>query len=147
MSLLEGRTGLIFGIANDRSIAWHIAKNAIDQGATCGFTHLPGEKMAARVSKAISGLGLENPWLVPCDASSDQDLDKLFAAVKAEYGSIDFIAAGRPPRRSVAERRRTREIAGTASGMSPGGGEIARAAGMLRAGEAPGRRREVARSR
>jgi len=91
MSLLEGQTGLIFGIANDRSIAWHIAKNAIDQGAACGFTHLPGEKMASRVSKAISGLGLESPWLVPCDASSDEDLDRLFAAVKAEYGSIDFI--------------------------------------------------------
>jgi len=91
MTLLEGRTGLVFGIANDRSIAWHIAKNAIERGATCAFTHLPGGKMAARVAKAIKGLGVENPWLHPCDASKDEDLDALFAAVKAEYGTIDFV--------------------------------------------------------
>ena len=91
MTLLEGRTGLVFGIANDRSIAWYIAKNAIDHGATCGFAHLPGEKMAARVAKAVEGLGVEDPWLHPCDASKDEDLDDLFAAVQAQYGTIDFI--------------------------------------------------------
>jgi enoyl-[acyl-carrier protein] reductase I len=91
MTLLEGRTGLVFGVANERSIAWHIAKNAIEQGARCAFAHLPGEKMASRVEKAVGELGVEHPWLHPCDASSDDDLDRLFAAVKAEVGAIDFV--------------------------------------------------------
>jgi len=91
MKLLEGKTGLIFGIANNRSIAWHIAKNAAEHGATCAFTHLPGEKMEARVKKSLSELGLESPWLHPCDASQDGDLDALFAAVQKDFGTIDFV--------------------------------------------------------
>ena len=91
MSLLEGKTGLVFGVANDRSIAWHIARNAIDQGATCAFTHLPGDKMAQRVTKALEGLEIEAPWMFPCDASKDEDLDALFEAVRAEFGTIDFV--------------------------------------------------------
>jgi len=91
MPLLEGQTGLVFGIANERSIAWHIAKNAVEQGARCLFTHLPGEKMAGRVEKAIAGLGVQDPWLFPCDASKDEDLDTLFDALRTEFGSIDFV--------------------------------------------------------
>ena len=41
MGLLEGKKGLVLNIANDRSIAWHIANNAVKQGATCGFGYLP----------------------------------------------------------------------------------------------------------
>ena len=51
--LLEGKKGLIVGIANDRSIAWHIAVNCIKQGARCGFGYLPIEKMERRVRKAM----------------------------------------------------------------------------------------------
>ena len=91
MGVLEGKTGLIFGVANDRSIAWHIAKNAIEHGAVCAFTHLPGEKMTSRVEKALSRLPANAPWTYPCDASKDADLDALFAAVNAEFGSIDFV--------------------------------------------------------
>ena len=91
MSLLEGKTGLIFGVANERSIAWHIARNAVAHGAVCAFTHLPGEKMQVRVKRALDELRAEAPWMHPCDASKDEDLDALFAAVKAEFGSIDFV--------------------------------------------------------
>ena len=91
MGLLENRTGLVFGVANERSIAWHIANNAVDHGAVCGFAHLPGDKMAARVGKALDGLGLDGPWMFPCDVSKDEDLDALFVAVKEEFGSIDFV--------------------------------------------------------
>jgi enoyl-[acyl-carrier protein] reductase I len=91
MALLEGRTGLIFGVANERSIAWHIAKNAIEHGAVCAFAHLPGDKMAARVKKALDGLGTDEPWMYPCDASKDEDLDALFSAVKSGFESIDFV--------------------------------------------------------
>ena len=91
MSLLDGRRGLVFGIANDRSIAWHIAKNLIKHGAVCGFAHLPGEKMERRVRRALESGGVTDPWLVPCDASSDEDLDKAFAAVKERFDTIDFL--------------------------------------------------------
>ena len=91
MTLLEGRTGLVFGVANERSIAWHIAKNAIEHGAVCAFSHLPGDKMAARVKKALDGIGADTPWMYPCDASKDEDLDALFSVVKSGFGAIDFV--------------------------------------------------------
>ncbi len=91
MSLLEGKKGLIFGVANERSIAWHIARNAIDRGATCAFSYLPGEKMERRVRKTIGEVGLTDPWLHPCDVGKDEDLDALFAAVKRDFGTLDFV--------------------------------------------------------
>ncbi len=91
MGLLEGRKGLVFGIANDRSIAFHIAKNLIAEGATCGFTHLPGDKMERRVRKALESGGVTDPWLVPCDASSDDDLDTVFAKAAETFDAIDFV--------------------------------------------------------
>jgi enoyl-[acyl-carrier protein] reductase I len=91
MGLLDGRKGLVFGVANDRSIAWHIARNLIEQGATCGFAHLPGEKMERRARKAIEGGGVVDPWLVPCDASSDDDLDRTFNAAREHFDAIDFL--------------------------------------------------------
>jgi enoyl-[acyl-carrier protein] reductase I len=89
--LLEQRKGLVFGVANDRSIAWHIAKNLIDHGATCAFAHLPGEKMERRARKTIEAGGVADPFLIPCDASSDDDLDQTFAAVKQRFDTIDFL--------------------------------------------------------
>ncbi len=91
MGLLEGRKGLVFGVANDRSIAWHIAKNLIDHGATCGFVHLPGEKMERRVRKTLQAGGVSDPWLLPCDASIDEDLDSVFAATAEKFDAIDFV--------------------------------------------------------
>lgn len=91
MGLLDGRKGLVFGIANDRSIACHIAKVAMGEGATCAFPYLPGEKNERRVSKALSGVGVTDPWMLPCDVSDDDDLDKTFAAVKEKFDTIDFV--------------------------------------------------------
>lgn len=91
MGLLDGKKGLVFGVANERSIAWHIAKNLIDQGATCAFSHLPGEKMERRVRKTIEDGGVPNPWLYPCDVAKDEDLDKLFDAVKTQFDTISFV--------------------------------------------------------
>ncbi|HSW45888.1 MAG TPA: enoyl-ACP reductase [Phycisphaerae bacterium] len=91
MGLLDRRKGLIFGVANDRSIAWHIARNLIDHGADCGFSHLPGEKMERRARKTIENGGIANPWLFPCDVGKDEDIDALFAAVKDHFGTIDFV--------------------------------------------------------
>jgi len=91
MGLLEGRTGLIFGIANDRSIASHIAAAYLAEGATCGFPHLPGEKNERRTRKALEALGLTEPWMVPCDVARDEELDHVFDAAKGRFDTIDFV--------------------------------------------------------
>ncbi|MBM4113803.1 MAG: SDR family oxidoreductase, partial [Phycisphaerae bacterium] len=54
-------------------------------------THLPGEKMQRRVLKAIEALGIQQPWLEPMDAGSDADLDRVFAKIGADFGSLDFL--------------------------------------------------------
>jgi enoyl-[acyl-carrier protein] reductase I len=91
MGLLDGKKGLVFGVANERSVAWHAAKQLIDHGATCGFVHLPGEKMERRVRRTLNSGGLEDAWLHPCDASSDADLDATFAAAGEKFGQFDFL--------------------------------------------------------
>ncbi len=91
MNLLAGRKGLVFGIANDRSIACHIAKAVLGQGAACGFPYLPGEKNERRVSKALEEIGVTDPWLLPCDVAKDVDLDATFAAAKERFDTLDFV--------------------------------------------------------
>jgi len=91
MNLLEGRKGLVFGIANDRSIACHIAKAVLGEGAQCGFPYLPGEKNERRVQKALEEIGVTDGWLLPCDVSKDADLDTTFAATRERFDTIDFV--------------------------------------------------------
>ncbi len=91
MGILEGKRGLVFGIANDRSYAWYITKAILAQGGQCLFTNLPGEKMERRVRLALEELNVNDPWLAPCDVSKDEDLDALFTKVQADYGKIDFV--------------------------------------------------------
>jgi enoyl-[acyl-carrier protein] reductase I len=91
MGLLEGKKGLILNIANDRSIAWHIATNAIKHGAKCGFGYLPMEKMERRVRKAMEEGGFADEWLHPCDVSRDEDIEKFMSSAKEQFGTIDFL--------------------------------------------------------
>jgi enoyl-[acyl-carrier protein] reductase I len=94
MGLLDGKKGLILNIANDRSIAAHIARNAVGQGATCGFGFLPmenAEKSERRVRKAMQEYGFPDAWLHPCDVSSDQQIEQFFAAAGRQFGAIDFL--------------------------------------------------------
>src|SRR5436190_13009301 len=91
MGILDGKTGLILNIANDRSIAWHIATNAIKQGARCGFGFLPIEKMERRVRKAMEEGSFANEWLAPWDVGSDESIEKFLAAVRDQFGTIDFL--------------------------------------------------------
>ena len=93
MGLMTGKRGIVFGIANDRSYAWYIAQQAIAQGAELIFTHLPDEKgkMERRCRNAIKELGIDEPWLMPCDVSSDQSMDAVFDKIKADFGKLDFI--------------------------------------------------------
>lgn len=91
MGILSGKRGIVFGIANERSYAWFIAQSLKQQGAEIIFTYLPIGKMEHRVGKAVEALGITNPWLKPCDVNSDASLDEVFAAVKADFGTIDFV--------------------------------------------------------
>jgi len=91
MGLLDGKRGLVVGVANERSYAYSIAESVIRHGGECLFTHLPGEKMERRVRKAVESLGVSDPWLKPMDASSDDDLDRVFGEIGEEFDSIDFL--------------------------------------------------------
>ena len=94
---LSSNVGLIFGVANDRSYAAHIARALMAAGATCCFTHLPGEKNERRTRKAAEGiakeLGIdaESLWLAPCDAGSDAEIDAVFERFAAEHDRLDFV--------------------------------------------------------
>ncbi|MEX0886385.1 MAG: enoyl-ACP reductase [Phycisphaeraceae bacterium] len=93
MGLLDGKRGIVFGIANDHSYAWHITKELRAAGATCAFTHLrdASGKMERRCRLALEELAIANPWLMPCDAAQDDDLDAVFEQLAAEWGEIDFV--------------------------------------------------------
>jgi enoyl-[acyl-carrier protein] reductase I len=91
MGLLDGHKGIVFGVANERSIAWHIARNLIEHGATCGFAFLPGEKNERRVRRTVESGGVREPWLHPCDLARDEDIDAVFNAAGKHFGSISFV--------------------------------------------------------
>lgn len=91
MGFLDGKRGLVFGVANDRSIAVAIAREAVAQGATCGFPYLPGEKNERRAAKALEEIGLADPWLFPCDVSKDAELDACFDAARQKFDRLDFV--------------------------------------------------------
>lgn len=86
--LLAGRRGLIMGVANDHSIAWGIAKAAAAHGAELAFTY-QGEAFGRRVKPLADSLG--SNLLIPCDVLDEASLDDLFATLKREWGTIDFI--------------------------------------------------------
>jgi enoyl-[acyl-carrier protein] reductase I len=96
MGLFEGKKGLILGVANDRSIAWAIAQEVMNQGGICGFTHLPDrpddekQKNKRRVLKCTEGW--ENAqFLVPLNVQDDDQIRSVMSAAKEELGSIDFL--------------------------------------------------------
>lgn len=91
MSLLNGKIGLVIGIANERSYAWHISKSLIEHGAKCAFTHLPGERNEHRVKRSLKELGLDNPWLCPLDAASDEQTEAAFARYAESFDRLDFV--------------------------------------------------------
>ncbi|MCE7974753.1 MAG: enoyl-ACP reductase [Leptolyngbya sp. PLA1] len=91
MGLLEGKTGLIVGVANERSYAWHIAKAIMEHGGRCAFTHLPGDRNAHRVKRSLGELGVTDPWLTPLDAASDEQLDAAFQKYAESFDRMDFL--------------------------------------------------------
>jgi len=86
--LLEGKTGLILGIANKRSLAWGIAQSVAREGARLAVTY-QGERLEENVRDLAAGL--DRPVILPCDVSKDEDLETLAASVKNELGGLDFV--------------------------------------------------------
>jgi len=85
--LLEGKRGLILGVANKRSIAWAIAEAASREGARLALAY-QGERLESRVRELAQGL--DRPLVHPCDVTRDEDLDRLVGAVGQEFGGLDF---------------------------------------------------------
>ncbi|MEW5703650.1 MAG: enoyl-ACP reductase FabI [Pseudomonadota bacterium] len=85
--IMAGKKGIIFGVANDRSLAWGIAKAASSQGAELAFTY-QGEALARRVEPLAKSLGSD--FVLPCDVTDEPGIDRVFAAIKARWGRLDF---------------------------------------------------------
>ncbi|MFT6451846.1 MAG: enoyl-[acyl-carrier protein] reductase I [Halocynthiibacter sp.] len=86
--LMQGKRGLIMGLANDKSIAWGIAKALAAQGAEIAFSY-QGEQLLKRVSPLAAELGSDT--IIECDVGDEASLDALFEALKAKWGKIDFV--------------------------------------------------------
>ncbi len=86
--LMEGKRGLIMGLANDKSLAWGIARKLHEHGALLAFSY-QGEALEKRVRPLAASLGSD--FLIECDVSDADALDAGFAALAARWPTIDFI--------------------------------------------------------
>lgn len=88
MGLLDGKKALVFGVANNKSIAYAIAKNFIEQGAEVAFSYA-GEKLLSRVEKVSEELG--GKFIVPCDVTKDEEIEACMNTVKEKWGKVDIL--------------------------------------------------------
>jgi enoyl-[acyl-carrier protein] reductase I len=86
--LMAGKRGLIMGVANDRSIAWGIARAAHAHGAELGFT-FQGDALEKRVRPLAQSLGSD--VVLPCDVASDDGIAEVFAELDRRWGGLDFL--------------------------------------------------------
>jgi enoyl-[acyl-carrier protein] reductase I len=86
--MLENKIGMIFGVANKRSIAWACAAACAGHGARMAFTY-QGERLKENVEE-LAGT-LNDSLVVPCDVTNQADVDAAFEAVKQKYGRLDFV--------------------------------------------------------
>jgi len=87
-NLMKGKRGLIMGVANDRSLAWGIAKTVADHGAEVAFTY-QGEALGKRVKPLAETLGSD--IVLPCDVTDDASIDAVFATLAEKWGQLDFL--------------------------------------------------------
>lgn len=96
MGTFEGKKGLILGVANDRSIAWSIAREIMQQGGLCGFSHLPDrpdderKKNRRRVAQCTDAFDNVR-FLVPMNVQKDEDIAAIMEQARKEFGTIDFL--------------------------------------------------------
>jgi enoyl-[acyl-carrier protein] reductase I len=91
MTDLSGKFGLIVGIANKRSISWAVAQAAAERGARLALTY-QSERLAENV-RELAGT-LDRPLVLPCDLTSDAQINDLAAAIHSEFGGLDFVLHG-----------------------------------------------------
>lgn len=89
MGMFSGKTGLVMGVANDRSIAWSMSEALFAEGAELAFTYIPGERSERRIRQLTDGKDVK--LLVPCDVQKDEDVKSVFDQVKETYGKLDFL--------------------------------------------------------
>ena len=89
--LLDGKKGVVFGIANKRSLAWAIARRAAEEGASLALTY-QGERLEENVRELSEGL--KDPLILPCDVTKDEDIAAVFAKIGDEMGQLDFVVHG-----------------------------------------------------
>jgi enoyl-[acyl-carrier protein] reductase I len=87
-SLMQGKRGVIMGVANERSLAWGIASACAAQGAEIAFTY-QGEALGRRVRPLAASVGAN--IVLPCDVSDDATIDAAFDEIQRHWGSIDFM--------------------------------------------------------
>ncbi len=87
--LLKGKKGIIFGVANKRSIAWGIAQTLANHGAQLAFTY-QGDRLKESVQELASTLAQPSP-LYPCDVTKDEDIKNVFEQLGGEFGSLQFL--------------------------------------------------------
>ncbi len=88
MTVLQGKKGLIMGVANNRSIAWGIAQEAKKYGADLAFTY-QGEALQKRVEPLAESLGSD--IVLPCDVTDQSSVEAVFAELEKQWGKLDFI--------------------------------------------------------
>jgi len=87
-NLMQGKRGLIMGLANNRSIAWGISEALHAQGAELAFTY-QGEALKKRVVPLAESVGAN--IIMPCDVTDDESMDAVFAELEKQWGKIDFV--------------------------------------------------------
>ncbi len=87
-TLMQGKRGLIMGVANNRSIAWGIAKAVAAQGASLAFTY-QGDALKKRVEPLAAEVG--SALVLPCDVTDNASVDAVFATLAREWGKLDFL--------------------------------------------------------
>ena len=88
MKLLEGKRAAIFGVANERSIAWAISEAFHSEGAELAFT-FAGEVLEKRVRPLAEGIGAK--IILPCDVTKDEEIEQVFSTLKREWGGVDIL--------------------------------------------------------
>ena len=88
MGLLDGKRGIIFGVANERSIAWAISQALHAEGAELAFTYA-GEVLEKRVRPLAEGIGAK--LILPCDVTKDDEIESVFRTLKKEWGNLDIL--------------------------------------------------------
>lgn len=100
---LSGKTALVMGVANARSLGWAIAEQLLAAGCRVGFSY-QGERLKPELDKLTAGR--DGTWIQQADATSAEDMTALFARVKAEFGELDYLvhSIGFAPRAAMEGR-------------------------------------------